>query len=304
MISASRRTDIPAFYLEWFLGRLREGEVWVPNPLTGKPYRVGLRPEEVHSIVFWSKDFGPFLRCREAFSSYRLYFHFTVTGLPRQLEPGSPAPEEAVVQAGELVRLYGPEVVVWRFDPLLFFAGREERVETFWRLARMMRRVGVKRAVLGFFRPYRKAVRRMEGISFSLPSEEEKEEVAFEILDRAREAGLSLALCSAPDLKEEVEGFSPEACIDGGLLSRLFGEPCSLARHPGQQEGCTCTFSRDVGGYESMPCPHGCLYCYAHPAEGRGHFRGPARPAATSLAPVRRRGGLSAPVRAAGGWEE
>lgn len=278
MVSASRRTDIPAFYLGWLIESLRRGEAWVANPFSGKPYRVDLRPRAVHSLVLWSKDFGPFLRCREAFSLYRLYFHFTVTGLPRRLEPRAPAMEEAVAQAGELVRIYGPEVVVWRFDPLLFFAGVEERVEAFGRLARMMRRVGVRRATIGFFRPYPKALRRMEGLNFRLPSEEEKREVARRLLGLAREEGISLALCSAPRLREEVEGFSPEACIDGRVLSRVFGEPCSTARHAGQQEGCTCTLSRDVGGYEKMPCAHGCLYCYAHPlVSGSGVGRGSAR---------------------------
>lgn len=265
VVSASRRTDIPAFYLGWLIEGLERGEVWVANPFSGKPYRVDLRPEAVHSLVLWSKDFGPFLRCREAFSSYHLYFHFTVTGLPRRLEPRAPAAEEAVAQAGRLVELYGPEVLVWRFDPLLFFTGVEERVETFGRLARAMRRAGVRRATLGFFRPYPKALRRMEGVSFRLPSAEEKEEVARRLLSLAREEGISLALCSAPRLRERVTGFSPEACIDGRLLSRIFGEPCPLSRHPGQQEGCACSISRDVGGYESMPCSHGCLYCYAYP---------------------------------------
>ena len=88
IISVSRRTDIPAFYGEWFMGRLKEGFVGALNPYGGQKYVVSLRPEDVAAIVFWSKNFGPFMKNLEAIErmGYRFYFNCTVTALPDVFE--------------------------------------------------------------------------------------------------------------------------------------------------------------------------------------------------------------------------
>ena len=92
IISASRRTDIPAFYMRWFMNRLREGYAVYPNPFSGQIHEVSLTPEDVHSIVFWSKNFAPFLPHMAELDGrgYRYYGHFTITGAPRDLEPHTP----------------------------------------------------------------------------------------------------------------------------------------------------------------------------------------------------------------------
>lgn len=70
IISASRRTDIPAFYMPWFMNRLREGYVAYPNPFSGQIHTISVAPEDVHSIVFWSKNYAPFLPHMDELSSY------------------------------------------------------------------------------------------------------------------------------------------------------------------------------------------------------------------------------------------
>ena len=92
IISASRRTDIPAFYMPWLMNRLREGSASYPNPFGGQVQTVSLKPEDVHSIVFWSKHYGAFLHHVDALEAmgYPFYCHYTITGAPRALEPHVP----------------------------------------------------------------------------------------------------------------------------------------------------------------------------------------------------------------------
>ncbi|MFN3467495.1 MAG: DUF1848 family protein, partial [Candidatus Brocadiales bacterium] len=147
IISASRRTDIPAFYSEWFMNRVREGRARYANPFSGQVYEVSLRPEDVHSIVFWSKNpqpLEPHLPQLEAMG-YDFIFHFTITGLPRAFEGGtnahraqvadrlgyralsyrtwalSPVPpwQETVKCFKRFSDRYGPKRVLWRFDPIV-----------------------------------------------------------------------------------------------------------------------------------------------------------------------------------------
>lgn len=84
IISISRRTDIPAFYGDWFMGRLKNGFAGVVNPFSGQKYIVSLRPQDVICFVFWSKDFSHFLENLKIIDSsgYRFYLNYTVTALP------------------------------------------------------------------------------------------------------------------------------------------------------------------------------------------------------------------------------
>ena len=120
IISVSRRTDVPAFYAPWWMNRLRVGSVSYPNPYSGKMHTVSLRPEDVHSIVFWSKHYAPLFPYLDEMEEqgYRFYCHYTITGAPRELEPHVPRWEEAAQVFGELARRIGPRQVLWRFDPI------------------------------------------------------------------------------------------------------------------------------------------------------------------------------------------
>ena len=122
IISASRRTDIPALYSQWFMNRLREGEVLVPNPYNRrKVSRIRLSPEVVDGIVFWTKNpepLLPYLRELDAMG-YRYCFQYTITDYGKDLEPGVPDVEEAMATFLLLSQRLGKERMNWRFDPLL-----------------------------------------------------------------------------------------------------------------------------------------------------------------------------------------
>ena len=122
IISASRRTDIPALYPEWFMNRLREGQVLVPNPYNRKKVsRIRLTPDAVDCIVFWTKNPEPLIPYLKEIDrmGYRYYIQMTVTDYERDLEPGIPGMEESMATFLLLSEMIGKDRLDWRFDPIV-----------------------------------------------------------------------------------------------------------------------------------------------------------------------------------------
>jgi len=265
VVSASRRTDMPACYMDRLAECITRGYADVTNPYSGKVSRVDMRLERVHTLVLWSKDFGPFLRADRLFRGYRLYFLFTVNDMP-ELEPHIPKLERRLDQSRELACRYGSERIGWRFDPVVFRSGGPvSSPDSFVRIGEAMRSFGVRRAIFSFLDLYGKVRTRSERYSLGLvdPPGEVKREYAACLAGSADRLGMTLESCSETLL--DVNGVRPGACIDGSLLSRLADEPATTVKDKGQRDACRCSMSRDIGSYNDMPCPHGCLYCYANP---------------------------------------
>jgi len=264
VISASRRTDIPAFYSDWFLEQVRQGYADVPNPVVhGQFYRVSLRPDDVHTIVFWSKDFGPLVARIGELQQYRLFFLFTINDCP-ELEPRVPDLGSRLNQAAHIAARFGPERLAWRFDPIVFWdRGTRHNTRSFGRIAEALADVGVTRCIFSFCCYYRRVRERLKRLAFPWyePTLQEKRETAHRLVGICRETGMTLYSCCSDEVLD-VPGVHKSHCIDGELLSRLAGEPASIARDTSQRKNCGCTRSRDIGDY-CMTCYHRCLYCYA-----------------------------------------
>jgi hypothetical protein len=267
IISASYRTDIPAYYGEWFMARLRAGAVIVVNPYGGPPYRVGLAPGEAEGIVFWTKNLAPFARHLSTIRAlgFPFYVQFTVTGYPRPLEPRVPRAEEALAQIGDTARRFGSRAVVWRYDPVLFtsLTPPEWHVANFDRLARAL--AGrVDEVTVSFAFLYRKTrarlarVARAAGISWRDPDDDEKRAFMARLAALAAERGLTATLCTGPFYRPL--DMAAARCVDAARLSDVAGRPIA-ARVKGNRPGCFCAESRDIGAYDT--CAQGCVYCYA-----------------------------------------
>jgi len=97
IISASRRTDIPAFFSEWFLNRIREGYVLVPNPFNPKMIsKVLLNPQVVDCIVFWTKNPVHMLKRLGEIKDYKYYFQFTLNPYEKDIENNLPSIEKRI----------------------------------------------------------------------------------------------------------------------------------------------------------------------------------------------------------------
>jgi len=271
IVSASRRTDIPAFYARWFMNRVREGFCLVSNPYNpSQVSRVSLRPEDVDVLVFWSKNPAPLLpHLRDLeWDGFRFYFQFTLNAYPRELEPGVPPLRERLHTFKRLSDALGPERVVWRYDPVILSnrtdpAFHRSRFQSLCReLAPFTRRVMT--SLVTFYAKTGRRLKRLEprGYRFDTAPEEspEADRLLAEMAQAAGEQGIEIQSCAATRDYSGL-GIPPGRCIDGEILERVWGIRRPWFKDPHQRRTCGCAASKDIGMTDS--CLHDCPYCYA-----------------------------------------
>ncbi len=266
IISASYKTDIPAFYGEWFVNRLEAGFCMMRNPMNRKPIRVSLERADVEGIVFWTKNFRPFMKHLDGVDARRIPFYvsYTINGYPRSLENHVVDWKKSVETVAELNARYGIRSVSWRYDPVVLTAETplDFHRETFCRIADALSGK-VDEVVISFMQLYRKTELNMKqmaeafGNPWQDPAPSKKREFAAELHELAGDRGIELRICTQPELVTVQKGAR---CIDSSRLSDLAGRPLSV-KTMGNRPGCECAMSRDIGDYDT--CPHGCVYCYA-----------------------------------------
>jgi len=278
IISASRRTDLPAFYSEWFMGRVGAGFLKTRNPFSEKEIRVSLKPEDVAAVVFWTKNFSPMMRHLPELEDCGIFFlvHYTITGLGKDFEPNAPATEEAVKNFRQLSERLGPERVLWRFDPIVLTARLREE-ETLARFSRQcsMLAGSTQRVYFSFVELYARVARRIKHYEHQTrdrvlePGPALKQRISARLAELAHSRGMSLYACCEPELLGF--GVEPAHCIDADFISRLTGK--NFERKPSPtRKSCGCDYAIDIGAYDS--CKHLCWYCYAnsHPALARKNY--------------------------------
>lgn len=268
IVSASRRTDIPAFYIRWFMERLRAGFCEVVNPFNAAQVsRVSLHPEDVDAIVFWTRDPRPLLPHlgELAASGHEPFCLMTLLDNPRELDPSSPRPDVSVPALSSLAGAL-PGRVIWRYDPLVLTEGTppDWHRRTFARLAARLEGA-TDRVVVSFMEPYRKITRRMaalEASGFGLVSCDEACRLALltDLRDIAAGHGMTLATCCQPEAYA-ASGIAPARCIDPDWIGRFVTRPLPSGKDAHQRPGCGCAPSKDIGAYDH--CLFGCRYCYA-----------------------------------------
>ncbi len=267
IVSASYRTDIPAFYAKWFENRFREGFCMATNPYSKKPYKIPLR-QGVDGFVFWTRNIAPFEDALAMVKKAGLPFivQYTLTNYPKALERHTPDVEKSVRSMRRLKDCYGSEAAIWRYDPIILsdLTPREWHVRNFAALAQALEGA-VNETIISYVEPYAKTRRNMalaeemHHFSWQAPSLDEKTALTLELSQIAAQRGIKLALCAQPALIEKNAG-KIASCIDSHRLARIAGHLIA-ARRKGNRKGCLCAESKDIGAYES--CLQGCVYCYA-----------------------------------------
>jgi hypothetical protein len=258
IISASRRTDIPAFYPRWLLNRLQAGQALVPNPRR-RSYltQVCLSPETVDCLVLWTKNPGPLLEMLPKIDrlGFQYYFEFTVTAYGPELEPGLPPKEEIFSTFRKLAAMIGPARVDLRYDPIII----TEEMTADWHLDQLDRMLKVlagsaDRIIVSFVDCYR----HLKGLAEVLP--EDIVRLAEGLGRLSQSYGLPVLTC-AEKMDLSRFGINQAACIDRPKIERLIGRPLKVRKDPGQRSFCGCAESLDLGIYNT--CLNGCVYCYA-----------------------------------------
>ncbi len=267
IVSASRRTDLPALHPGWLRERLQAGFADVRHPFApSRVRRVGLVPAPegtLEALVLWTRDPGPLLDQVPEWErrGLRTLWLVTVTGYPRELEPRAPDEAAAIAAVSRLAALVGPERISWRYDPVLLCPALG--LDPAWHgrnFRRLLRRMkgAVGRCIVSVYDDYAKARRRLGAAGLAPDLESDPVPLLADLAEAAAGLGLPLQSCCE---EAAAAGIPAGACIDGALLDRLWGLGVGARRDPGQRPGCRCAPSADLGAYDT--CTHGCLYCYA-----------------------------------------
>ena len=264
IISASRRTDIPTFYSKWFEQRVKEGFLYVRNPMN--PHlvsRIGLDPSVIDCIVFWTKNPIPMLDRLEAFSAYPFYFQFTLTGYGKDVEAHLPNKKERLIPAFvQLSDALGPERVIWRYDPIAFTEKYtpDYHLHAISEIAALLEGK-TEKCVISFVDRYRKNAKAIDELGVYSIEGDALLEFAGKVAQTASEHGMKVATCAeAIDLA--AVGIEHNCCIDPELVSRVAGKRIKVGKDKAQRLECGCVSSIDIGCYNT--CGNGCRYCYAN----------------------------------------
>ena len=262
IISASRRTDIPAFYFSWFFNRLKDGFVLVPNPRNSKQLsRIFLSPDIVDCIVFWTKNPSSMLHKLVKLSEYPFYFQFTLTAYEADIEKHLPALQKRIAIFKQLAEQVGQDRVIWRYDPILINKHYtiDYHIDFFNQIASSLRGY-TDSCIISFIDDY-------PHIQQSLIKEDINRLQVVDILNLcsslseiASDNQLTLQTCA-----EEIEllncNISHGACIDKTRIEKITGRLLLAKKDKNQRNNCQCLESIDIGTYDT--CSFGCIYCYA-----------------------------------------
>lgn len=264
IISASRKTDIPAFYSEWFINRIKEGFVYTRNPMNAHQIsKISLNPEVVDCIAFWTKNPIPMIPHLDELKDYNYYFQFTLTGYGRDVEVNLPDKKKELLPAfQEISKKIGAERVIWRYDPIAINERytQEVHLHAFEQIAEALNGY-TEKCVISFVDFYQKIQKNMNDLNVRDLSAESMTDLAKKMYEIATVNDMKLATC-AERIDLSSIGIEHNACIDKNVIEKICGGRLKAKKDPSQRPECQCVESRDIGTYNT--CGHGCRYCYAN----------------------------------------
>ncbi|MCL2053859.1 MAG: DUF1848 domain-containing protein [Oscillospiraceae bacterium] len=263
IISASRRTDIPAFYSDWLINRLNAGSCSVKNPFNpAQIRRVSLLPQDVDGVVLWTKNAAPLLPKRAALDKYKYYFQYTITPYHSDIESGLADKKSVVIPAFiEFARHIGAEHMIWRYDPIIITKryNFDYHIKAFTKLCELLSG-STKKCIISFVVAYKSVAKSLREVGHLELGIDEKLRLTEALLSIAKD--YNITLCACCELAElEQLGVQPISCVNADL----FG--VNALRDKNQRKGCNCAVSVDIGAYNS--CMNGCRYCYANHFEAK-----------------------------------
>ena len=259
IISASRRTDIPAFYSEWFFNRIKEGFVLVRNPRNYRQIsRVKITPDVVNGIVFWTKNPAPMFARLGEIREYAYCFQFSVTPYGKDIEPNLPQKNTEILSTFKNIsQEIGTDRVIWRHDPILLNEKYTIAYHTraFEKIAAELHNHTKKVTISFVDTDYKGLKSNIDKLNLSPFTAEIQTELASALALIAKKYGLAIDAC-AEETDLQKFGIEKARCIDGRLFS------ASPEKDKNQRPECGCAASIDIGMYNT--CMNGCLYCYAN----------------------------------------
>ena len=264
ILSVSRRTDIPCYYSDWFYNRIKEGFVYVRNPMNDHQIsRISLSPKVVDCIVFWTKNPEKMLERMDELAAYQYYFQFTLTGYGTDMEPNVPHKKNHMIQVfRQLSEKIGADRVVWRYDPIIFsdIYTPAYHLRAFRQLAEALQGY-TQKCIISFVDIYARNRTRMDTLHLQEPGSTEFHFFLSEISKIAADHQMELATC-AEKADLEAYGIKHNSCIDKDMIEQILDCRIQVDKDKSQRLECGCIESIDIGTYNT--CLNGCIYCYAN----------------------------------------
>lgn len=263
ILNTGSRTDIPAFYSEWFFNRIKEGYCLVRNPYD--PVQVTkylFDPELIDCIVFCTKNPEPMLeRIEEELAAFNQFWQVTITPYGKDLEPHVPPKEDVMDSFNRLAQIVGPYATTWRYDPIIITPkySLAHHLITFEKMANKLAGA-THRCVISFVDLYEKTKKNFATVR--RVTKPERETIAGEFARVGEKYGMEICTCHEGDELARF-GINTKGCMTTEVLERVIGYTMQVpASKKKAREGCDCLLGADIGVYNT--CAHGCKYCYAN----------------------------------------
>lgn len=265
ILSASRRTDIPCYYSEWLLNRLREGYVITKNPMNPTQIRrITLSPDTIDCIVFWTKDPLNMMDKLAAIDElgYCYYFQFTLNPYGTDIECNLRNKANIIATFQQLSKYIGNDKVIWRYDPIIINETYtiDYHLHSFAALCMQLQGY-TNKCIISFVDNYIKLNKAVKVQIIRDTTEEQLHYIAKSFAEIAYRFGIDIRAC-CEKLDYTNDGIKPAACIDKNLIESICGHSLNINKDKNQRSGCGCAVSVDIGVYNT--CKNGCIYCYAN----------------------------------------
>ena len=261
IINTGQRTDIPAFYAEWFANRLKEGFVCVRNPYNpSQVSRYRLDPSVVDVIGFCTKNPVQMFPHMDLLKDYGQYWFVTITPYGRDIEPNVPDKHRLLEDFKKLSGIVGVNSTGWRYDPI-FLSDRytmNYHLRAFEEIASALEGM-TKTVVISFIDLYPKVRRNFP--EAREVSKEDRLALGKQIIRIAKSHGMIVKPCAEGD---ELAAYGADCggCMRIEDYEKAIGKPLKVPKKKGARAACACYLSCDIGAYNT--CRHLCRYCYAN----------------------------------------
>ncbi len=261
IINTGQRTDIPAFYADWFANRLKEGFVCVRNPYNpNQVSRYRLDPEVVDCIAFCTKNPAPMFPYMDLLKDYGQYWYVTITPYAKDIEPNVPDKHKLLEDFKELSEIVGINSIGWRYDPILLSDRytKEYHLRAFEQMAKTLEGY-TNTVVISFVDLYPKVVRNFPEVR--KVTKADRLELGEAIIKIAADCGMTVKPCAEGDELAQF-GADCSGCMKISDYEAAIGSRLNAPKTKGARAECACYLSCDIGAYNT--CLHLCRYCYAN----------------------------------------
>ncbi|MDE5995999.1 MAG: DUF1848 domain-containing protein [Eubacterium sp.] len=261
ILQTGMRTDIPAFYSEWFINRIREGYVLVRNPYnptTVTKYRIN--PDVVDLIAFCTKNPAPMLEHMDILKPYGQYWFVTITPYGKEIEPNVPDKRKVIEDFKTLSKAVGINSIGWRYDPIFITEkySLDFHLKTFEKMAKVLSGY-TNTCIISFIDLYKKVIRNFP--QARMVNKEERLTIGKTFAEIGRKYGITIKACAEGDELAQYE-VDCNGCLTQAVYETALHTKLNMPKRKGQRGECACFLGNDIGAYDT--CKHLCKYCYAN----------------------------------------